>query len=64
LTTLPNGQDAAQGEPHDLLSVEHLAERLPQSAEIKAEQSWEQRRPRPDAARNGSLLTLVEAVLV
>jgi hypothetical protein len=64
LTSLPNGQDAAQGEPHDLLSVEHLAERLPQSAEIKAELTWEQRRPLPGGAKNGSLLTLVEAVLV
>jgi hypothetical protein len=64
LTTLPSGQDAAQGEPHDLLSVEHLAERLPQSAEITAELTWEQRRPLPSAAKNGCLLTLVEAVLV
>lgn len=64
LKTLPSGQDAAQGEPHDLLSVEHLAERLPQSAEIKGELTWEQRRPLPGGTKNDSLLTLVEAVLV
>lgn len=64
LKTLPNGQDAAQSEPHDLLSVEHLAERLPRSAAIKAELSWEQRRPLLGETKNDSLLTLVEAALV
>ena len=44
--------------------VEHLSERLPQIAEIKAEQSWEQRQARPDGAPGRSLVTLIEAVLV
>ena len=60
LRQLPNGQSSADGEPEDLLSVEHLGERLPETVQIKAEQSWE----RPQAAKNGSLLSLVEAVLV
>lgn len=64
LRRLPNGQNAAEGEPNDLLSVEHLAERLPETAQTKAEQSWEWSQPRPEGAKNGSLLTLVEAVLV
>ncbi len=64
LRRLSSGQSAAQGDPRDLLSVEHLAERLPASAEIKAEQSWEWSRPLPAGAKDESLLTLVEAVLV
>jgi hypothetical protein len=64
LATLPGGQDQAQGEPVDLLAVEHLSERLPRAAEPKAEHSWEQRQPLLGNAKNASLLTLVEAVLV
>lgn len=64
LESLPNGASAALGEPRDLLGVEHLAERLPQVAQIQSEQSWEWRRPSADAAGKRSLLTLVEAVLV
>lgn len=48
------GKDVAASEPRDLLSVERLIERLPQSAEVDAEQSWEW--------RQGSVLTLVESV--
>lgn len=62
LRTLPSGQSVAEGEPLDLLSVEHLAERLPETAQSKAEQSWEWQRPLPQGSKNGSLLTLVEAV--
>jgi len=51
-------------EPHDLLEVERLAERLPEIAEIKAEQSWEWHQAPPPGAEKRSLLTLVEAVLV
>lgn len=66
LRRLPNGQQAADGEPHDLLLVERLSERLPQSAQIKAEQSWEHA---AEGDRGGdspgrSLVTLIEAVLV
>jgi hypothetical protein len=50
----PGGKDVAASEPRDLLSVERLVERLPASADVKAEQSWEQRR--------GSTVTLIEAV--
>jgi hypothetical protein len=64
LRRLPNGQDAADGEPADLLFVERLSERLPQSAGIKAEQSWEHRGPHPSGDKSRSLVTLVEAVLV
>ncbi|HVY29304.1 MAG TPA: hypothetical protein VHB79_22250 [Polyangiaceae bacterium] len=64
LRRLPNGQDAADGEPHDLLLVERLSERLPQTAPIKAQQSWEHRHQRPDSAPGHSLVTLIEAVLV
>jgi hypothetical protein len=64
LRRLPNGQNAAEGEPDDLLSVEHLAERLPEAAQTKAEQSWEWQQALPQGVKNGSLLTLVEAVLV
>jgi hypothetical protein len=64
LASLPSGQEQAQGEPVDLLAVEHLSERLPRTAEPKAEQSWEQRQPLAGNAKNASLLTLVEAVLV
>jgi hypothetical protein len=64
LRRLPNGQDAAEGEPADLLFVERLSERLPQSAGIKAERSWEQRGPHPSGDKSRSLVTLVEAVLV
>ena len=51
-------------EPRDLLHVERLVERLPEIAELKAEQSWEWRQDRPGTAEKRSLLTLVEAVLV
>jgi hypothetical protein len=64
LASLPGGQEAAQGEPVDLLSVERLAERLPLSAEPKAEHSWERRQPAAGGAKNETLLTLVEALLV
>jgi hypothetical protein len=64
LASLPSGQEAAQGEPVDLLSVEQLAERLPRSTQPKAEHSWERRQPLTSDAKNASLLTLVEAVLV
>lgn len=64
LRRLPNGQDAASGEPQDLLFVERLSERLPQNARIKAERSWEQRAPHPEGDKARSLVTLVEAVLV
>ncbi len=52
------------GEPTDLLSVERLSERLPEIAEIQAEQSWEWRQDRPPGTEKRSLLTLIEAVLV
>jgi hypothetical protein len=53
----------AVGQPRDLLGVERLAERLPESAQVKRDWSWEWRRPdSPNEKR--SLLTLVEAVLV
>jgi len=56
LRKLPGGKEVAASEPRDLLSVERLIERLPQNADVKAEQSWEWRR--------GDLLTLIEAVFV
>lgn len=64
LRRLPNGQDAADGEPADLLFVERLSERLPEITEIKAEQSWERRLPHPSGASGRSLVALIEAVLV
>ena len=60
----PGGKGTPASEPRDLLHVERLVERLPEIAEIKAEQSWEWRQDRPLAAEKRSLLTLVEAVLV
>ena len=60
----PGGQSQPVGEPHDLLGVERLTERLPQMATVKDERSWEWRRPLPGSNENRSLLTLVEAVLV
>jgi hypothetical protein len=54
----------ATPEPHDLLEVERLVERLPQIAEVKTEQSWEWRQDPPPGAEKRSLLTLVEALLV
>jgi hypothetical protein len=54
LRSVPGKKDVAASEPHDLLATERLVERLPESVEVKAEQSWEWRR--------GNLLTLVEAV--
>jgi hypothetical protein len=60
----PGGKAAPAGEPVDLLFVERLEERLPEIAEIKAEQSWEWRQDRQVGAEKRSLLTLVEAVLV
>jgi hypothetical protein len=64
LRQLPNGKNAAEGEPRDLLWVERLSERLPQITEVKAEQSWEWPEDRPNGDARRSLLTLVEAVLV
>jgi|GEM_PF-5124238 len=58
------GKTAPAGEPVDLLFVERLEERLPEIAEIKAEQSWEWRQDRQVGGEKRSLLTLVEAVLV
>lgn len=58
------GKGAPAGEPTDLLYVERLVERLPASAEIKAEQSWECRQDSLVGAEKRSLLTLIEAVLV
>jgi hypothetical protein len=52
------------GEPHDLLGVESLSERLPEMAQVKQDWRWEWRLPRSSAGEKGSLLTLVEAVLV
>lgn len=63
LRRLPNGQEGADGDPQDLLLVEHLSERLPQTAQIKAEQSWENKRA-AGGAKGRSLVTLIEAVLV
>jgi hypothetical protein len=60
----PGNKGAAAGEPTDLLSVERLVERLPEIAEVKAEQSWEWRQDPPAGAEKRSMLTLVEAVLV
>jgi hypothetical protein len=60
----PGHQGEAAGEPSDLLSVERLVERLPEIAEVKAEQSWEWRQDQPGGAGQRSLLSLVEAVLV
>jgi len=60
----PGSQGEAASEPRDLLGVERLLERMPEIAEIQAEQSWEWRQePRGRAEKHG-LLTLVEAVLV
>jgi len=56
--TLPNGKTVADGEPHDLLSVERLVERLPTNTDIKDEQSWEWRQDRA----GGAVITLVEAL--
>lgn len=66
LRSAPNGKKSAVGEPRDLLGVERLVERLPQTVEPRAEHSWEAPGPvdsRP-GSENLSLLTLVEAVLV
>ncbi len=41
LRTLPNGKIEATGDTLELLAVERLRERLPSSAEILAEASWE-----------------------
>jgi hypothetical protein len=60
----PGAQDRGASEPTDLLLVERLVERLPQIADVKAEQSWEWRQDRPAGDEKRSLLTLVEAVLV
>jgi hypothetical protein len=57
-------QGHAVGEPRDLLSVERLVERLPEIAEVKAEESWEWRQDPPAGGERPSLLSLVEAVLV
>jgi len=60
----PGVQGDEAPEPRDLLEVEALAERLPQIAEVKTEQSWEWRQDLPTPTKNASLLTLVEAVVV
>lgn len=60
--TLANGKKAAVGEPKDLLGVEHLLERLPQSAETREEDAWEVATELPHSAEKLSLLTLVEAL--
>ena len=60
----PGGKGTPVSEPVDLLHVERLEERLPEIAEVQAEQSWEWRQDRPGNAEKRSLLTLVEAVLV
>ncbi len=64
LSSGSSAKAAPVGDPTDLLSVERLLERLPEIAEVKAEQSWEWRQDRPAGDQNPSLLTLVEAVLV
>jgi hypothetical protein len=64
LTATGSGKGQPVGEPRDLLGVERLSERLPKMADVKQERSWEWRRPLPGSAEKGSLLTLVEAVLV
>jgi hypothetical protein len=58
------GKPVAEGEPRDLLLVERLVERLPGTAEVKAEQSWEWRRDAGPGGDSRSVLTLVEALLV
>jgi hypothetical protein len=60
----PGGQAPGASEPTDLLLVERLVERLPEMADVKAEQSWEWRQDRPASNEKRGLLTLVEAVLV
>jgi hypothetical protein len=60
----PGTKGAAAGEPTDLLMVERLVERLPEIAEIKAEQSWEWRQDPPPGSGKHAVLSLVEAVLV
>lgn len=62
LEPLPGGKLVPDGEPHDLLAVEQLVERLPASAEIEDEQSWEWRRERESDGAGAPVLTLVEAV--
>ena len=56
--------DGQAPEPQDLLEVERLVERLPQIAEVKAQQSWEWRQDLSAGAEKRSLLTLVEAVFL
>jgi hypothetical protein len=59
------GKATPVGEPADLLLVERLEERLPEIAQVKAEQSWEWQRERGlDTDKKRSVLTLVEAVFV
>lgn len=64
LRTGPGGKATPIAEPTDLLSVERLVERLPETADVKAEQSWEWRQDRAPGTEQQSTLTLVEAVLV
>lgn len=64
LQTLPNGKKSAVGEPRDLLSVEQLVERLPESVATRAEASWEVTAEPLRGPEKLGLLTLVEAVLV
>jgi hypothetical protein len=60
----PGNQGGPAAEPTDVLAVERLVERLPQSAEIKAEQSWEWRQGPAAGGASAGLLTLVEALLI
>ena len=62
LTRCAPGAERAASEARDLLGVERLAVRLPETAQIKAELSWEWRRR--GGSENASVLTLVEAVHV
>jgi len=64
LRRLPNGKAVADGEPRDLLSVERLVERLPGTAEVREEQSWEWPQAPATEADARSVLTLVEALFV
>jgi hypothetical protein len=58
----PGGKSSPIGEPRDLLHVERLFERLPEIAEVKAEQSWESPQERQSGSEKRTVLTLVEAV--
>jgi hypothetical protein len=64
LRSASGGKLVPEGEPHDLLAVERLVERLPAAADVKAEQSWEWKQAPSAEHRARATLTLVEAVLV